>query len=334
MSARGDYRAVYSVLHDSDEFKRLSKDGKLLWYGVKHSCGLAGIDVVFDEPLAERSGLTMAEIEPARQELIREGWIQVEGRVHWLINGLRFEPNVTLSNPKHRQGILRHLAGLPKLQIANRMASHYGLPIPFPSLPNGSTNPSDTHSIAPRITEPLTLAVDVDVDGTGDGDERGSARARGSATPDVETPDFDGYTPTEAQRARAAELRVDLTRALNTWRGKRKANPPDTPIADLGADFDWWLEQEPQYQHANGNGAREISPVIASHARIPWTPPPDDAEPVDPATRAAGLELVRAAIQATKSPSDDPTISDPEVIARREAEVERQRGIARRAAKT
>lgn len=336
MSQRGDYRATYSVLFDSDEYKRLSKDGKLLWHGVKHSLGLSGIDVVYDDELAERAGLETHELEPARQELIREGWIQVEGRVHWLINGLRFEPNVTLTNPKHRAGIERHLRGLPKLPIVSRMAIHYGITNPFPTHKDAIQNPSDTHSIGPRFTEPLTFAVAVD----GDGDEE---RARESRAPDQVaslnggTPDFDGYLPTEGQTERAAELHVDLEAALRKWRGNRKAGGR-TPH-DLAADFDEWLEREPAF----GAGGREPTPLPGSAlwdrqpngsngaghgiVKLHQKAPADDSQPIDLEARKAGMAKVAAAIKPPPEPLPSATIEDPDVIQRREAERDRQRAL-------
>ncbi len=133
-NARGEYRPIYSVLQDSDEFKVLSKDGKLLWYGLKLTLGASGIGVLFDDQIAERSGINLNELQPARRELVSGGWIEVEGRTHWLRNGLMFEPNLSLANANHRASVERYLRGLPKLSIVNRFASYYDLALPFPDL--------------------------------------------------------------------------------------------------------------------------------------------------------------------------------------------------------
>lgn len=129
--SRGDYRPIYAVLVDSPEFQALSREGKLLWYALKLSLGPSGIDVLYDDQLAERAGITVAELGPARRELEAGDWLVVEGRVHWLRNGLRFEPTVSLRNSKQKAGIEKHIRGLPKLPIVNEFADHYEIDRPF-----------------------------------------------------------------------------------------------------------------------------------------------------------------------------------------------------------
>lgn len=312
MSIRGDYRATYSVIVDSDEYKALSKDAKVLFWALKHSLGLSGIDVVFDDQLRDRSGLTQHELDVARQELIDDRWLEVEGRVHWLRNGLRFEPNVSVSHAKQRAGIERHLKGLPKASVVNRMATYYGITAPFPDrVPEGSTKSIDTlpqgSAKGPEAGEPLTLDVDVDVDGDGNGDERGSRARADSATPDVdghsEPHPIDAFEPTDDHRASARELRVDLDALVARWRLHRKAN--GLYPADLGSDLSLWILREPDFT-ANGNGA---------HAEPPRTvPPPMYREPTDgPVVPPEEAKLILG--ELAKSLRSDPT---PEPRRRRE----------------
>lgn len=134
MADRGEYRPIYSVLPDSPEFQALSKDAALLLYTVKVTLGPAGIGVLYDDQLAERARLTREEMIRAREELIRADWLLVDGRIHWLRNGLRFEPTVTMANENHKKSIMRHLKGLPKQPIVNQFAIYYGLDAPFPDL--------------------------------------------------------------------------------------------------------------------------------------------------------------------------------------------------------
>lgn len=309
MNHRGDYRAVYSVIVDSDEYKALSKDGKLLFWGLKHSLGLSGIDVLFDDQLAERAGLTMAELPAARQELVAGGWLEVEGRVHWLRNGLRFEPNVSVAHAKQRAGIERHLRGLPKGLIANRMAAYYGITPPFPdTLPEGSTKSIERvpegSAKGPEAGEPLTLAVD----GEGEPEpEREAVRARaGSASPHVnggnpERHPLDAFVPTEAHQALARELGYPIAELLTDWRLHRKANGI-TP-ADPVADFELWIRREPDFANGNGAGAGHADPPPRATPAV-YVPP--DEPPPDPALAAAGRELVRQAVAATAMPERKP----------------------------
>lgn len=182
--------------------------------------------------------------------------------------------------------------------------------------------------------------VDVDIDLDRDRTAGESARAPEVATPNGGPPDFDAYQPTDAQRARAAQLHVDLTRALNSWRGKRKAAGA-TPH-DLAGDFDGWLEDEPQYQHTNGNGASGGSgpkPLLHSLPN-PWTQPPPEPEPeIDPEQRAEVARMARETAAALAVPGTRPTRrgepmpqtteSDPEVIRQREETKRKQLAIAR-----
>jgi len=148
------------VLPDSPEFQELSKDAALLLYTLKVTMGPAGIDVLYDDQLCERSRLSLEELGPARQELIAGGWLTVERRVHWLRNGLRFEPTMSLKNANHRKSVQDHLGSLPKQPIVNEFASHYDLDAPFPKLSSiedknrGTEGDRDGMRMPIGITEP------------------------------------------------------------------------------------------------------------------------------------------------------------------------------------
>lgn len=144
--------------------------------------------------------------------------------------------------------------------------------------------------------------------------ESTTARAHEEATPQVNGgtqngasvgPEVDAYQPNDEQRARAAELHVDLGACLRKWRANRKAHPPDPPPTDLAADFDGWLEREPGY--ANGNGARsDPAPMLHRLPVVPWVPPPpvpeeDRAEVArQAAATAASLKQQAAAAPAPR----------------------------------
>lgn len=164
------------------------------------------------------------------------------------------------------------------------------------------------------------------------------------------TPDFDGYQPNDAQRARAAELQVDLDRALRSWRAKRKAKGI-TPI-DLAADFDGWLEDQPDFERDQPGtvAARSIGPTVLPPVRWP-VGVPGEREP-EP-TEAQKAELNRlideqrakrelppepangnGRLAAALGPKVPPRIDDAKAIAERDAEKQRQLAIVRRSVKT
>lgn len=187
--SRGDYRPIYAVLLDSPEYEDLSRDGSALLIAVKLSLGPSGIGVLSTDLLMRRSKLSgLEDFAAARDELIATGWIQVERHVWWLRNGLRFEPTMSLENDNHRKSIERHLLGLPKLAIVNRMAAYYGLPEPFPTLngngyrmasPMGSERVPDPMPIPMGITEPLTEPLTLtEPEPEPETEDRGVARTR------------------------------------------------------------------------------------------------------------------------------------------------------------
>lgn len=134
-------------------------------------------------------------------------------------------------------------------------------------------------------------------------DQRASdphARAHEEASPDQvngEPPDFDAYQPTEAQRARAAVLHVDLDGCLRKWRANRKAARTDPAALDLAADFDGWLEREPGYANGNGVVRADPGPLLHRLPVVPWTPEPEPT----PEERAEAQRIVQATTAALKS---------------------------------
>lgn len=136
MAERGEYRPIYIVITDTPEFQALSPMARLLWYTLKMRLGPSGIDVAYDEPLSEQSGIPTVEIDQYRDELVEGGWLAVQHRVHWLRNGLRYEPNLSLAHDNHRKGVAKHLSGLPRLAIVERFATYYGVDAPFAGAPS------------------------------------------------------------------------------------------------------------------------------------------------------------------------------------------------------
>ena len=129
MSDRGEYRPIYSAIIREPDFQALSQDARMLWFVLKLSLGPSGIGIMYDDELRELSGVD--DVESARNELVAGQWLVLEARIHWLRNGLRYEPNIRMSHEKHRTSIERHLASLPRLNIILDFASYYELTPPF-----------------------------------------------------------------------------------------------------------------------------------------------------------------------------------------------------------
>lgn len=127
MTQRGEYRPLYAVLIDTPGFQALSKDARLLFYTLKLALGPIGIAVVYDDALEARSGILRGDLGSAREELVDGGWLVVEGRVHWIVNGLKHEPTMSMSNANHRKFVAKLLSGLPRSPIVTRFATRYGV---------------------------------------------------------------------------------------------------------------------------------------------------------------------------------------------------------------
>lgn len=130
MAQRGEYTAIHTALVDDEGFQALGADARLCFYTLKLILGPSGIEVVrmFVPQMAQLTGLSDGPLRFALDELTHKRWLRQQGDVVWLRNGLRFNPNMNLSNDNHRLGVERHLRGLPSSAIVNAFAQHYGYP--------------------------------------------------------------------------------------------------------------------------------------------------------------------------------------------------------------
>src|SRR5262245_27172607 len=120
MTRRGVFRGLYSALFDDPDFQRLSPHARLVLVVLRQcaQAGAAGIFRYYPAVLCEQTGLTRDELEVAIQELEqpapRRPWIYREDTVVWIRNGLRYDPHLSLANPKHAAGVRRAVAALPR----------------------------------------------------------------------------------------------------------------------------------------------------------------------------------------------------------------------------
>lgn len=118
---------------DDPEFQQLPANARLALYTVRlcRQAGPAAIFRYYPAVLAAQTGLTPKALEAALAALEAGRWIEREGVVLWVRNGLRYDPHVRLADKKQRKGILAHVASLPKLQIVLNFCDYYELPRPF-----------------------------------------------------------------------------------------------------------------------------------------------------------------------------------------------------------
>jgi hypothetical protein len=150
MNERGTYRPVYTALWDDFDHQNLSSDAILVFQCLRTSrlTNMACISI-FDEgekvTLAKMTHLTLKRVTAALKELSDTHWIAHREGIVWLTNGLKFDPNISLTNEKHVRGIDIILKSLPKVEIIHKFCDYYGLRYPFdtPSIPLRS-NDTDT----------------------------------------------------------------------------------------------------------------------------------------------------------------------------------------------
>ncbi len=80
--------------------------------------------------LMDHTGYNAEELEKALAELCNSLWIAFQYPILWIVNSLEYEPNVSLSNEKHRKAVLNIIKSLPKLQLIANYCQHYNLDIP------------------------------------------------------------------------------------------------------------------------------------------------------------------------------------------------------------
>ena len=128
-TARGMYRGIYCSLVDSVEFQQLSKWARLVFLTARLS-NQAGIGCIFryyPDMIAQQTGLKRGKVEAAVRELVTAGWAELEDGILWIINGLKYDPTMRLSNPNHKKAIITSLHTLPRRPIVARFCKYYGL---------------------------------------------------------------------------------------------------------------------------------------------------------------------------------------------------------------
>lgn len=129
---RGVYRSVYCRIQEAPEYLALTSRARFVLLSARLSkeAGIACIWSCFPETLARLTGYDLRHITTALDELDMAGWTRREGSLLWIVNGLRYDPNVNLANPNHRTAVERRLADLPRCRLVLTFCEYYGMGIP------------------------------------------------------------------------------------------------------------------------------------------------------------------------------------------------------------
>lgn len=250
---RGVYRAVYSVLFDDLDFQTLRPNARLLLltYRQCRQAGPAAIFLAYRDHVAKQTGLSLGEVTRCRDELAAAGWIEFEGDIVWVRNGLRHDPTMHVANENHRKAIMAWIATLPRLAIVLRFCDYYQFRYPF-TIPSGI--PPEGHTGTHREQRiPDTRNQIPETRRSSSPPDR--ATAAGGAEPgDVLTHEMNGPTPdvpTPVPRAfaealdRSPRLRgVARLRDPDFWRAQRLVCPEGLLTELVAADA--WMAANPK----------------------------------------------------------------------------------------
>ena len=131
---KGIYRSIYSSIWDDPDFLRLTKDEKLIFLNLRTS-PLSNMPCVFPyyiDAIEKQTGVSRKGILKAINTLSDTLWITVEDGLCWIRNGLKYDPNISLNNPKHREAIRKIILSLPKFKLVFDFCEYYKIDIPYP----------------------------------------------------------------------------------------------------------------------------------------------------------------------------------------------------------
>jgi len=202
VSGRGVWRPVYCALFGDAAFQRLSAQARLLFLVLRLGPFSSPLSIftVYGEALPALTGLTSTEIAAAFHELERgrKPWIYRGDGLVWIRNGLRYDPSVVLTNPKHKPWIKRLVAGLPRVALVRKFTRYYRLDSLLDSLSN--THPEST------LTDTLT---DTDTDTV----TKGQLGKRAAAVVVLDTPAAKnrGTTSNRGARSHIGKMATPMT---------------------------------------------------------------------------------------------------------------------------
>lgn len=136
MPDKGQYRSIYSSLHDDPEFQSFDPITQLVFFYLRTNkdCNFPCIYTFYRATMYERLRTTEpSDIDAGMEALETANWIRYERPVLWIVKGLKNEPNFVPANMKQIHGIANILRSLPKLPIIQEFAEYYGIPLDITS---------------------------------------------------------------------------------------------------------------------------------------------------------------------------------------------------------
>jgi hypothetical protein len=126
---RGQYCSIRITILDGKDFRALPSEGRFIFLVLKMNVAYSGIAVKYRGELTHRvaaqTGYTFESVSDTIDKLIEAGWVCWQDDIIWIVGHLEHNPHLQPGDPKHRKGLLRYLAGLPRVPVvAEYIAAH------------------------------------------------------------------------------------------------------------------------------------------------------------------------------------------------------------------
>ncbi len=124
------YQTLYTRICLDRDLKSTDHITQLVFFWLKFSRenNLINLFPLELPAFASRHNLTVKQVETALKELYGIGWVEYEDGLIWIVNGLRFNVNASLSSDKIITAIHYILADLPSAPIIQRFKNKYEIP--------------------------------------------------------------------------------------------------------------------------------------------------------------------------------------------------------------
>lgn len=158
------YRGIQESVVPALQRDNVTPEGRLIFYTLKLMLGPIGMDYALLGRIARATGLTRQQVNDGLSDLQAKGWVLREDvdpdePLLWIRNGLKHDPNIVISNPKHRPMVVSQLLPIIDCGLKRAFVEHYGLeryvdewdslsryPMPIAYTHTLSDTPSDTLS--------------------------------------------------------------------------------------------------------------------------------------------------------------------------------------------
>lgn len=166
-TGKGNFKSIYCKLFDSPEFQELPWDAKGLFLVLRgqQDTNMAGVFRYYMGPIRRRtSGLSEEARVAAFHELFNREFVLFDKHTMWIVGALGNDPFITLTNPKHKTGVMNLLRALPPTLLLDRFLRKYREIRPDPDLtvrmeealeaapPLGELGGEDEPAVVPTFT--------------------------------------------------------------------------------------------------------------------------------------------------------------------------------------